>query len=83
MLSLLHRMGGVIDRVNHENVGFLYQHDAPYMLAYYVCQIFENNNLALRFSEKARLHALETHDRETNTKRLKEIYNSILERRQS
>lgn len=76
-------VGGVPDMLEHGKEGFLYQHDAPYMLAHYVCQIFENNNLALRFSEKARLHALETHDRETNTKRLIEIYDSILEQRHS
>jgi hypothetical protein len=44
---LLPRMEGVIDRINHENVGFLYQYDASYMLDHYICQIFENNNLAL------------------------------------
>jgi len=74
-------VGGISDMLEHGKEGFLYQHDAPYMLAHYVCQIFENNNLALTFSEKARLHALKTHDRETNTKRLIEIYNSILERK--
>ena len=76
-------VGGVPDMLKHGEEGFIYQTDAPYMLAHYVCEIFENEDLALSFSKEAREHALKTHDRETNTKRLIEIYNSILERRHS
>ncbi len=71
-------VGGVMDRIQHDLDGFLYQTDAPYMLAYYVCEIFTNDDLALQFSKKTRKHALKTHDRETNTKRLIQIYRKIL-----
>jgi len=71
-------VGGVTDRIQHGLNGFLYQTDAPYMLAYYVCEIFANDDLALQFSKKTRKHALKTHDRETNTKRLIQIYRKIL-----
>jgi glycosyltransferase involved in cell wall biosynthesis len=66
--------------LNHKKEGFVYQADAPYMLAHYVCEIFEKKDLALQFSRKAREHALLTHDRETNIKRLMEIYNNMIKR---
>lgn len=71
-------VGGVMDLLTHKEEGFIYQYDAPYMLAYYVCQIFSNYELASQFSEKARQHALKTHEREKNTQKLIEIYKKIL-----
>lgn len=47
-------VGGVPDMLKHKEEGFLYQADAPYMLAHYVCEIFKNKNLALKFSNNAR-----------------------------
>jgi len=76
--SVASYVGGVTDRIQHGKDGFFYQHDAPYMLAHYVCEIFANDDLALQFSEKAREHALKAHDKEANTKRLIEIYESII-----
>lgn len=63
--------------LKHKEEGFVYQTDAPYMLAHYVCEIFENEDLALKFSKNAREHALTTHDRDANTRRLIEIYEKI------
>lgn len=74
-------VGGVSDMLTHKKEGFVYQVDAPYMLAHYVCEIFENENLALKFSKNAREHALKTHDRDKNTRRLIEIYNDVLEKK--
>ena len=71
-------VGGVSDMLKHKEEGFVYQADAPYMLAYYVCEMFGNENLMLEFSRKAREHALKTHDRKENLKRLINIYNQIL-----
>ncbi|WP_240548195.1 glycosyltransferase family 4 protein [Paenibacillus lignilyticus] len=71
-------VGGVINRINHEVDGFLYQFDAPYMLAHYVNEIFSSDNLCLKFSENARAQALEVHDIKENTATLIEIYKSIL-----
>ncbi|QII82417.1 glycosyltransferase family 4 protein [Jeotgalibaca arthritidis] len=70
-------VGGVSDMLKHKEEGFVYQTDAPYMLAHYVCEIFENEDLALKFSKNAREHALTTHDRDANTRRLIEIYEEI------
>lgn len=74
-------VGGIPDMLEDKEEGFLYQHDAPYMLAHYACKIFKNENIALKFSENARKHAMKTHDRNENTKRLIEIYNDVLEKK--
>ncbi|WP_020061484.1 glycosyltransferase family 4 protein [Bacillus sp. 123MFChir2] len=74
-------VGGVSDMLKHKEEGFVYQTDAPYMLAHYVCEIFKNDELALKFSENARAHALKTHDSIKNTKRLIEIYEDILQKK--
>lgn len=71
-------VGGVSDMLKHKEEGFVYQTDASYMLAYYICEIFSNDELTLQLSKNAREHALKTHDREENTKILLNIYNKIL-----
>jgi glycosyltransferase involved in cell wall biosynthesis len=70
-------VGGVSDMLTHKEEGFIYQSDAPYMLAYYICEIFNNNELAIKFSKGAREHALKTHDKEENLKKLLNIYKEI------
>ncbi|MCE3202839.1 glycosyltransferase family 4 protein [Paenibacillus sonchi] len=72
-------VGGVSDLLIDKQEGFLYQADAPYMLAHYVCEIFADNDLALKFSSNAREHALRTHNREYNLEKLTQIYNNIVE----
>lgn len=71
-------VGGVSDMLKHKEEGFVYQTDAPYMLAHYVCEIFGNEDLAMKFSKNARNHALKTHDRDENTRRLIKIYRDII-----
>lgn len=70
-------VGGVKDMLTHPDEGFLYQHDAPYMLAHYICKLFDNKQLSQEISRNAREHALETHDRSHNFQKLIQIYESI------
>lgn len=70
-------VGGIMDLLQHGNEGFLYQADAPYMLADYICRIWEDDDLAQSLSSNARHRALITHDRITNAAVLHNIYNSI------
>lgn len=72
-------VGGIPDMLKDKDEGFLYQHDAPYMLAHYVCNIFENDELANKFSYNARKHALITHDPQRNTSQLLQIYREVVE----
>ncbi|EPB8151627.1 glycosyltransferase family 4 protein [Clostridium perfringens] len=70
-------VGGVPDMITHNIEGFLYQVDAPYMLAYYISKIFEDNKKTIELSKNAILRAELTHDKEKNSKRILEIYNQI------
>lgn len=79
--SVASYVGGIPDMLKDKEEGFLYQHDAPYMLAHFICEIFENEDLALKFSKNAREHALKTHDRDENTRKLIEIYEEITGKR--
>jgi len=67
-------VGGVSNMLTHKKDGFLYQADAPYMLAYYVCEIFSDNELVSNISNNARMKASRTHDKEKNTNDLINIY---------
>ena len=52
--SVVSYAGGTTDRIKHGVSGFYYQTDAPYMLAHYICKVFEDTKVALRFSENYR-----------------------------
>lgn len=71
-------VGGVIDRMTHNVEGFMYQYDAPYMLAHHVCEIFANDELAEEFSRNARQRASKTCNKEANINRILEIYKTII-----
>ncbi len=71
-------VGGVSSMLDHNREGFLYQHDAPYMLAYYIKKIFGDKELAEKLSDKARDRAIKTHDMNTNFNRMMQIYRKVL-----
>lgn len=70
-------VGGVKNMFIHEKDGYIYQSDAPYMLAYYVCQIFDSKEKAMYFSKESREHALRTHNRDDIFNRIINIYSKI------
>ena len=72
-------VGGVTSLVRHGVDCFAYQHDAPYMLAYYVCEVFRKPETAGRFSDESRATAERMHDRGANAQRMREIYASIVD----
>lgn len=72
-------VGGITDLLQHREAGFIYPADASYMLAHYVCEIFANNEVALKFSNQAREHALKTHDPQSNNNALIVIYKKIIQ----
>lgn len=74
-------VGGISDMLAHEQEGFLYQVDAPYMLAHYVCEIFGNNTLANQISQNTREKGLRTHDKNNNLTGLLSIYSEICSRK--
>ena len=70
-------VGGMYERIDHGTDGFLYQHDAPYMMAYYICRIFENDGLAECFSKNASASMIADTDREENSRRIIDVYKKI------
>lgn len=70
-------VGGVGSMISHNEEGFLYHGDAPYLLAHYICEIFENPDLAKKFSVNGQKRARITHNSQTNMKKIQEIYQEI------
>lgn len=71
-------VGGVMDFIEHEKEGFLYQADAHYMLAHYVCRVFALENKISKISTAARRRAIDTHDLDRNNRQLVQIYEKII-----
>lgn len=71
-------VGGVKNLLKHEDEGYVYQTDAPYMLAYYVKKMFAMEKQAETIGAKAKEHAANTHNRERNLEVLLKIYEDIL-----
>ncbi|MFJ7638133.1 glycosyltransferase family 4 protein [Peribacillus sp. NPDC097206] len=75
--SVAANVGGISDLLKHKEEGFIYQSDASYMLAHYICEIFGNEKIAINFSQKSKIKASQLHDAEVNNKKLLEIYLTI------
>lgn len=75
--SIASCVGGLQEMIEHGEDGFLYPFEETYMLAYYICRIFENDDLARKFSVKGREHASRTYNREENCKKLLGMYETI------
>lgn len=71
--------GGVTKRIEHGVDGFLYPFHESNILAEYVCRIFRDDRLAVSISENAARNARTVNDRETNGRRLMEIYSEMME----
>lgn len=70
-------VGGVKNMLEHQKEGYVYQADAPYMLAYYIDKLFNNANLAIEFSNSAQEHARNTHNPQKNYEDLMKIYQQL------
>lgn len=71
-------VGGNMDMLKHNEEGFLYCYNEPYMLAEYIRRIFESDELAEKFSNNARNTAKKRHDPEYLVKNLVEIYTKVM-----
>lgn len=74
-------VGGANTLITHENEGFLYQYDAPYMLAFYIKEIFEEKVDIEMMSQNATNKATLLNDRLTIGNTIEKIYKEIIERR--
>jgi glycosyltransferase involved in cell wall biosynthesis len=71
-------VGGTSDMLRDKDEGFLYPFNDEKMLAKYITTIFEDDDLAVSLGNKAKQHAIRTHDRLKNTNCMVEIYKELI-----
>lgn len=71
-------VGGIQSLVTHQKEGLLYQFDAPYMLAYYIDKIFNDDKLAECLSEKTYTHAIIMYNKEKIFSDLLKVYKDVI-----
>lgn len=70
-------VGAIQEMIDDGADGFIYPFNEPYVLANQIIRIFDDAELAKQFSEKGHAHAARTYDRETNCRKLMEMYETI------
>jgi len=73
-------VGGNPEMLKDKEEGLLYGFNEPGMLAEYISQIFESDELAQKFSKNARATAMKRHDPEILEKTLIDIYKDIIKK---
>lgn len=71
------RVGGVHNMLHDGEEGYLYPADEPYMLAFYIKEMFENTERTKTMAIKGKKHAERTHNPEKNLEDLLLIYKEI------
>ncbi len=71
-------VGGIMDMLEKDKEGYLYQTSSPEMMAYYIMKVFENSDRTIQISKNARIRAENTHNRTANNNRLLDIYQEII-----
>lgn len=71
-------VGGIPNMIENGVTGMLYRFEEHEMLARCICNLFENDDLAINLSRNERATALKRHDRKNNAVRTIEIYNEII-----
>ena len=72
-------VGGCTSLIEHGVNGLLYQADAPYMLAYYICKIFDDKDTASSISRKEVERACALYDKEKIVENILQAYKEMLE----
>lgn len=75
-------VGGTSDMLIDKLEGFLYPYTEPELLAYYIEQFFESDELCSEKGNNARRHALKRHDWNNNAKQTINIYKDILKNKE-
>ena len=70
-------VGGVKNMLVHGKEGYVYPFDEEYMLAYYVCNVFDQGE-CFKMNDIAREHAITTHNIKSNQETLQKIYSKII-----
>lgn len=70
--------GGTMDILKHEKEGMLYPYIESAMLAEYISNFFESDELCIKYGKEARKTALDRHNPEKNVRQIMEVYKKIL-----
>lgn len=76
-------VGGNMDMLEHNKEGYLYCYNEPNMLAEYISQIFDSDELATKFSQKAKATARLRHNPEILESTLLNIYSDVIKLHQT
>lgn len=71
-------VGGISSLLEHGKEGYMYQVDAPYMMAHYIEKVFDDKEKIKEISKATRKRAKITHNREKNTAILMKIYQDVM-----
>lgn len=72
-------VGGISNLISHEEQGYLYPSDEFYMMAYYVCKLFENKNeICQKISKKSVKKMQEVNNVEVNSGVTIAIYKELI-----
>lgn len=71
-------VGGVVDRINHGEDGFLYQHNSPEMLSFFIKKVFSSNELTESLSINGKKNAEILFDLNKNVRNIRNVYLKIL-----
>lgn len=72
-------VGGVYNFMENQKEGYFYQYDAPYMLPYYICKVFDEKERIAEMGNSARVHALKSFDKNKNLNDMLSIYRKIVQ----
>lgn len=70
-------VGGTMDLLKDKEEGFMYQADAPYMMADCICRVFVEEQKVKLMSSAAMKHASITHNPDMNLEALLDVYKTI------
>lgn len=72
-------VGGVKDFITHNETGYIYPCNEPYMLAHYIMKCFEDEENAINMGNNAQKKAINIYNRKENALELERIYNKIIQ----
>ena len=81
MTCVASNVGGTSTMLKDKEEGILYPFGDHGLLAYYIEQIFEDDELAKNIGKNAKKHANITHNREKNVSDMIKIYEDIIKKR--
>lgn len=70
-------VGGTMDLIKEGETGLLYRFEETALLAKHICTVFADADLANSISAKARVAAVQRHDKNLNASQLNSIYTQI------